>query len=80
MSKCVRCGKEMEYGEVHIFHGGKERVAQLEVVLGHKVSLCGKPVELLEPPVLCGGCRHFIFDYKEQVSCPLCGWKRLTLQ
>lgn len=75
-SECLRCGKEIEKGEIHIFHGGQERVAELEDKLGHKVSLCGKPVKLLESPILCKGCEHFIFDFEEQSSCPLCGWIR----
>ena len=75
-SECIRCGKRIEPSEVHIFQGGRERALRLAVELGHEVSLCGKPVELLDPPILCRGCEHFIFDFNEQVTCPLCGWAR----
>ena len=73
--KCLRCNKEIGKGEVHIFYGGRERKETVEMALNVKVSLCGKPLVPIEP-VLCEECRQFLFEYEDQISCPLCGRKR----
>ncbi len=42
--KCVRCGKECERDEIHIFNGGEERRRKVEECFKTKVSLCSETI------------------------------------
>lgn len=37
---CKRCGKDIEYGEIHLFRGGEDRRLAIEKMFITKVTQC----------------------------------------